>query len=156
MTVRLLATFALSSLSLAAAAQDLTWRKDIAPLVKEQCGACHGASVPSYEDWNLDRKNFEAKKIGPLPASIVVVPVMLTAPRKREPLDRFRVRAPAVLPRVAAPSISSDVPETLPARVDAPVRSMAPEAVTSPLKVEAAPVERVEVVTFPVTLAPAA
>ncbi|MBK7794588.1 MAG: cytochrome C [Betaproteobacteria bacterium] len=65
MTVRLLATFALSSLSLAAAAQDLTWRKDIAPLVKEQCGACHGASAPSYEDWNLDRKNFEAKKIGP-------------------------------------------------------------------------------------------
>ena len=49
----------------AAAAQDLTWRKDIAPLIKEQCGACHGASAPSYEDWNLDRKNFEAKKIGP-------------------------------------------------------------------------------------------
>jgi hypothetical protein len=56
---------ALAALSLPLAAQDLTWRKDIEPLIKERCGACHGASAPSYEEWNLDRKNFEAKKIGP-------------------------------------------------------------------------------------------
>jgi len=60
-----LAVFALCGLSAAAAAQDLTWRKDIQPLIKEQCGRCHGASAPSYEEWNLDRKNFEAKMIGP-------------------------------------------------------------------------------------------
>jgi hypothetical protein len=65
MKLRLLAAATLSALSLGAAAQDLTWSKNIQPLVKEQCGACHGASAPSYEDWNLDRKNFEAKKIGP-------------------------------------------------------------------------------------------
>ena len=95
MIIRLLAAAALSTLSLATAAQDApslisdrfmssacwqrrrlrpwvrhrsaltAWRKDIQPLVKEQCGACHGASSPSYEDWNLDRKNFEAKKVGP-------------------------------------------------------------------------------------------
>ncbi|HEX4885859.1 MAG TPA: cytochrome C [Casimicrobiaceae bacterium] len=51
--------------SLGAGAQDLTWRKDIQPMVKDRCGTCHGASAPSYEEWNLDRKNFEAKSIGP-------------------------------------------------------------------------------------------
>ena len=61
----MLAILALGGLSASVAAQDVTWRKDIQPLIKEQCGACHGASAPSYEDWNLDRKNFEAKKIGP-------------------------------------------------------------------------------------------
>ncbi len=65
MIKRLLATIALLAVPLAATAQELTWRKDIQPLVKEQCGACHGSSAPSYEEWNLDRKNFEAKKVGP-------------------------------------------------------------------------------------------
>jgi hypothetical protein len=65
MKLHLIATVALSALSLAAAAQDVTWRKDIQPLVKKQCDTCHGAKAPSYEEWNLDRKNFEAKVIGP-------------------------------------------------------------------------------------------
>jgi len=66
--MRLLRTLALSALcgvTASVAAQDLTWQKDIQPLIKEKCGMCHGANAPSYEDWNLDRKNFEAKKIGP-------------------------------------------------------------------------------------------
>ena len=46
-------------------AQDLTWTKDIQPLIKAKCGMDHGASAPRYEDRNADRKNFEAKKIGP-------------------------------------------------------------------------------------------
>lgn len=60
-----IAALALCGLGATAAAQDLTWRKDIQPLIKKQCGECHGASAPSYEDWNLDRKNFESQKIGP-------------------------------------------------------------------------------------------
>ena len=48
-----------------APAQDPGWRKDIEPIVKAKCGACHGASAPIYEEWNLDRKNYEAKNIGP-------------------------------------------------------------------------------------------
>ena len=52
-------------LSAPVAAQDLTWRKDIQPLVQEKCGACHGDKSPIYEEWNLDRKNFEDKRIGP-------------------------------------------------------------------------------------------
>jgi hypothetical protein len=63
--IRLFAALALGGLSASVAAQDLTWRKDIQPMIKDNCGGCHGASAPSYEEWNLDRKNFEAKKIGP-------------------------------------------------------------------------------------------
>ena len=55
----------LGGMALSAAAQDLTWRKDIQPIVKQNCGECHGADAPSYEEWNLDRKAWEAKKIGP-------------------------------------------------------------------------------------------
>ena len=44
----------------------MTWRKDIQPLVKENCGGVPRREfAPAYEDWNLDRKNFEAKRIGP-------------------------------------------------------------------------------------------
>ena len=63
--LRVLAIIALFDLSASVAAQDLTWRKDIQPLIKDNCSACHGASAPNYEEWNLDRKNFEAKNIGP-------------------------------------------------------------------------------------------
>ncbi len=62
---RLLVAATLAALAAPLAAQDLTWRKDIEPLIKERCGMCHGASSPSYEEWNLDRKNYEAKKVGP-------------------------------------------------------------------------------------------
>lgn len=61
----LIVVLASCGLSASVAAQDLTWRKDIQPLVQEKCGACHGDSSPIYEEWNLDRKNFEAKRIGP-------------------------------------------------------------------------------------------
>jgi len=36
-----------------ASAQDLSWRKDIAPVVSMQCGACHGQNAPEYNDWML-------------------------------------------------------------------------------------------------------
>ena len=65
MKLHTIAIAGIAALSTSAVAQDLSWRKDIAPLIKGQCGACHGGSAPVYEDWNLDRKNFEDKKIGP-------------------------------------------------------------------------------------------
>lgn len=65
MDQRVLAVAALVGISVPATAQDLTWRKDIQPMIQASCGGCHGASAPSYEEWNLDRKNFEAKTIGP-------------------------------------------------------------------------------------------
>lgn len=54
-----------ASLAAPAIAQDLSWRTNIQPLVKDKCGACHGATAPIYEEWNLDRKNYEAKNVGP-------------------------------------------------------------------------------------------
>jgi len=34
-------------------ANELTWRKDIGPMVAAKCGTCHGANAPEYNDWNL-------------------------------------------------------------------------------------------------------
>jgi hypothetical protein len=65
MNAKLLIAGMACAMAATAGAQDLTWGKDIQPLIKAQCGMCHGASAPSYEEWNADRKNFEAKKIGP-------------------------------------------------------------------------------------------
>jgi hypothetical protein len=36
-----------------AIAQELTWRKDIAPIVAEKCVMCHGPNAPEYNDWML-------------------------------------------------------------------------------------------------------
>jgi hypothetical protein len=65
MHVRLSALTAFCMISFAVEAQDLTWRKDIEPIVKAKCATCHGASAPIYEEWNLDRKNYESKNVGP-------------------------------------------------------------------------------------------
>jgi len=65
MHVRLSVLAACCMVSFAVHAQDLTWRKDIEPIVKAKCAACHGASAPIYEEWNLDRKNYESKNVGP-------------------------------------------------------------------------------------------
>jgi len=37
----------------AAIAQDVTWRKDVGPMIAARCGTCHGASAPEYNDWSL-------------------------------------------------------------------------------------------------------
>ena len=47
-----------------ASAQDLSWRKDIAPVVSMQCGACHGQNAPEYNDWMLLGEE-KRKTIGP-------------------------------------------------------------------------------------------
>jgi hypothetical protein len=49
----------------AADAQELTWRKDIQPIVQAQCGACHGSNAPIYEEWNLDRDKWTKQSVGP-------------------------------------------------------------------------------------------
>lgn len=47
------------------AAQDVTYRKDIAPLWQSKCVACHGAQSPERADFLLDEKGFAAKSQGP-------------------------------------------------------------------------------------------
>jgi len=55
----LLAGFAVS-----AGAQELTWRKDVGPIIKKGCAECHGVEAPEFGDWMLlgDAKR---KKEGP-------------------------------------------------------------------------------------------
>jgi hypothetical protein len=48
-----------------ASAQDVTYRKDIAPLWQSKCVACHGAQAPERADFLLDEKGFAAKSQGP-------------------------------------------------------------------------------------------
>jgi mono/diheme cytochrome c family protein len=47
------------------AAQDVTYRGQIAPLWQSQCIACHGAQSPERADFLLDEKGYAAKSQGP-------------------------------------------------------------------------------------------
>jgi hypothetical protein len=38
---------------LSAAASELTWRNDVAPIVEAKCAMCHGANAPEFNDWML-------------------------------------------------------------------------------------------------------
>ena len=39
--------------ALPALAQDVSYRKDIAPLIKKQCAECHGADAPTYKEFTF-------------------------------------------------------------------------------------------------------
>ncbi|HRE13451.1 MAG TPA: cytochrome C [Usitatibacteraceae bacterium] len=54
----------LAGLSLAAGAQELTWRKDVEPIVKKGCAECHGADAPEFGEWML-LPDAKRKKEGP-------------------------------------------------------------------------------------------
>lgn len=67
---RLLALFLAAGLATTAYADDLTWRKDIGPLVAARCGGCHGASAPEYNDWILlgdDKRKTVASRMDTYP-----------------------------------------------------------------------------------------
>lgn len=59
------AVLALTLVAATAEAQDLTWRKEIQPIVQAKCNACHGPNTPIYEEWNLDRERLTKQEIGP-------------------------------------------------------------------------------------------
>lgn len=46
-------------------AQDVSYRKDIKPLVETKCAACHGAAAPSLAEFLLDQKKYTAAMKGP-------------------------------------------------------------------------------------------
>jgi mono/diheme cytochrome c family protein len=48
-----------------AMASDVTYRVNIAPLVKAQCGDCHGDNAPTLADFNLDPEKYKKEKLGP-------------------------------------------------------------------------------------------
>jgi len=48
-----------------AAAQNVTYTKDIAPIMKENCSECHGASAPIFKEFKKQEEKFTKEKIGP-------------------------------------------------------------------------------------------
>lgn len=64
MKIYALVAATLAAFTLPAGAQELTWRNDIAPIVKKGCADCHGADAPEFGEWMLlgDAKR---KKEGP-------------------------------------------------------------------------------------------
>ena len=48
-----------------AAGQELTWRKDVQPIIQASCAGCHGSNAPVYEEWNLDREKWTKQNVGP-------------------------------------------------------------------------------------------
>lgn len=48
---RMAVAAAVACLATSAAAQELSWRKDVGPIVAAKCAGCHGAKAPEYNDW---------------------------------------------------------------------------------------------------------
>ena len=46
-------------------AADVTYRKDIAPLVKAKCAACHGSEAPYLGDFKENEAKYVADGLGP-------------------------------------------------------------------------------------------
>lgn len=51
--------------SASSVAGDVTYRKDIRPLMERRCLACHGSSAPYYGDFKEDAKRYAAAMKGP-------------------------------------------------------------------------------------------
>lgn len=65
MKSKLLMTLACATLALPVLADDVTYRKDIRPLLKEQCGECHGNGSPTLAEFLLDQEKYKKDKLGP-------------------------------------------------------------------------------------------
>ncbi len=51
-----LAVILLAGVATSAVAQEVTWRKDVQPIVAKRCAGCHGAAQPEYAEWNVQRE----------------------------------------------------------------------------------------------------
>jgi hypothetical protein len=56
---------AVLGVSIAASAAEVTYRKDIRPLMVQKCLFCHGAESPYLGDFEENKKKFEAALKGP-------------------------------------------------------------------------------------------
>ena len=60
-----LSIFLVAGVSVASWAQDISYRKNIGPLVAQKCLACHGAGSPYLGEFQENPKKFEAILKGP-------------------------------------------------------------------------------------------
>ncbi len=66
MKLKLLATVAGVVVAVPAIAADVTYRADVAPLVKKYCAECHAApDAPSMAEFKLDEEKYKKAKVGP-------------------------------------------------------------------------------------------
>jgi len=49
----------------ALAAAEVTWSKEIRPLVEARCAGCHGADAPEYAAFKADKEKWLASQTGP-------------------------------------------------------------------------------------------
>ncbi|MDX1401591.1 MAG: hypothetical protein R3245_06695 [Kiloniellales bacterium] len=61
----LIVFFATFAVSIASVAADVTYRKDIRPLMEQKCLGCHGSGSPYYGDFKDDEKKYKAAMKGP-------------------------------------------------------------------------------------------
>ena len=60
-----IATAVLAAASLPAAAQQVTYRSHIQPMVKKLCDECHGATAPTLAEFKLAEEKYKKDKLGP-------------------------------------------------------------------------------------------
>jgi hypothetical protein len=67
MKLSLIASLACAAIALPAVAADVTYRTDVAPMLKKYCAECHSekAGSPSMADFNLDQEKYKKEKVGP-------------------------------------------------------------------------------------------
>lgn len=67
MKLKLLTVLAGAVMALPAMAADVTYRANVAPLLKKQCAECHSleAEAPSMADFKLDEEKYKKAKVGP-------------------------------------------------------------------------------------------
>jgi hypothetical protein len=67
MKLSLLATAICAAIALPAMAADVTYRADVAPLLKAQCAECHAAEngAPTLKEFDLAKEKFTKEKLGP-------------------------------------------------------------------------------------------
>jgi hypothetical protein len=68
MKLSLIASVAFAVVALPALAADVTYRNEVAPMLKKYCAECHSAKAgaPSMAEFNLDQEKYKKEKVGPL------------------------------------------------------------------------------------------
>lgn len=67
MKLKLLAVVAGAVVALPAMAADVTYRGDVAPMIKKLCADCHTAEAgaPTLQEFKLDEEKYKKAKVGP-------------------------------------------------------------------------------------------
>lgn len=63
-----------------ALAAEITYRNDIAPIIKAQCADCHGADAPSIAQFKTDEEGYKKQKLGPRLDSYLDVTALIVWP----------------------------------------------------------------------------